>query len=339
MKAYYKFFALIGFLAAALLLTVYFTTGCASPGQTADVGILIGDGVLTPQEQELLDSIMALLTNSPPEKVEEPAPPVTEEPEPAANPDPDPTAPQKAVYSSLLKESATKNEQGQVVPSGRGAVFVLTASWLRQIQSVVVGGVAFKNATNYTELQNGAREHWRYGAQAQKFHGQTVVVTLKNGDQYAAKINGSGGSLYRADLNFSKVAGEAPTSNPPASEAPAQKDLLAIGWDGTNITVPSWLAFTKVVCYKVHLDKTYDFLWKTPGTKAPIGPGWGEVQVHGQKHGVLSDLVWNGSGYSIKSIYHAVNEPWPYPFDTTGFVPFNKNDGSPDFAQKYLYRP
>ena len=99
--------------------------------------------------------------------------------------------------TSIFIESTKDGPNRTRLPSGRGAVAVLNGQWLGKIESVTVGGASFSNATDYTKLPNGSREHWRNGTHAKEFHGETISVKFKDGTTLTDVLDGSGGRLYR----------------------------------------------------------------------------------------------------------------------------------------------
>ena len=101
--------------------------------------------------------------------------------------------------TSIFIESTKDGPNRTRLPSGRGAVAVLNGEWLGKIESVTVGGASFSNATDYTKLPNGSREHWRNGTHAKEFHGETISVKFKDGTTLTDVLDGSGGRLYRDD--------------------------------------------------------------------------------------------------------------------------------------------
>ena len=105
--------------------------------------------------------------------------------------------PTNITKTSIFIESTKDGPNRTRLPSGRGAVAVLNGQWLGKISEVSVAGVSFSNATDYTKLPNGSREHWRNGTHAKEFHGKIISVTFKDGTTLTDKLDGSGGRLYR----------------------------------------------------------------------------------------------------------------------------------------------
>ena len=108
-------------------------------------------------------------------------------------------SPSNITKTSIFIESTKDGPNRTRLPSGRGAVAVLNGQYLGKIESVTVGGAAFNNATDYTKLPNGSREHWRNSTHAQEFHGKIISVKFKDNTTLTDTIDGSGGRLYRDD--------------------------------------------------------------------------------------------------------------------------------------------
>lgn len=90
-------------------------------------------------------------------------------------------------------------------------VLVLSCEYLKNTESVFIGSERGRDTTNYTELPNGARVHFRFSKPGSNYGTQTIKMKLKNGSELCYtdnmgvrkenwKFKNCGGSTEPTDL-------------------------------------------------------------------------------------------------------------------------------------------